>query len=90
MSATYTEDSRWFHNNEVPSYSCPLCNGRRHGKEKVSYLNGKPKIERSYLAGRLHGTSKWWDTNGRLIKIIYFLANVQVDIIEFEAYKGVK
>ena len=45
----------------------PLKSGKKHGIEYTWYDNGQLELAEPYCDGRIHGTAKQWDEDGRLI-----------------------
>ena len=88
-SFTYTEEVQWNYNNEVPSYIYHLRNGVKHGKEQIWYHNGLQRSEISFHNGLLHGRARWWNRDGSIHRIYYYIYDKKVSEEEFKAYGGV-
>ncbi len=47
----------------------PMVNGRLHGQVEEWYTNGVKSTETMFENNQRHGTNRYWDVQGRLIKI---------------------
>ena len=47
----------------------PFFNSKVHGLATWWYINGKKRIEASYVKGQVHGLETWWHSDGSLDEV---------------------
>lgn len=56
------------HPNGQPAGDYPLTNGRLNGVVQEWWDNGARSVETHFESGKRHGSNRYWDRDGKLIK----------------------